>query len=306
MLQSISAQVTDDFSDFVQDHPTEVYAAAGAIILLLILFLMVRNRRAKQKVGAGKVSRRDQKRAAKKAEAEGRTMEIKSPPSEAKAESNGGDGAEEKDEKKKPGRKERRENRKAKRKRIAEEKRRAEDEDRRAWEEERNRRREERQRRKDERQRRKGERKLGAPVTGEDDSEEKETEKADGPEKVVVSAFGGPPPSKPIKPEVEDAEEEKGDETPELEDVPIGILDAEAEAPAEEPEEPAEEPEEPEEPEESRGAARGRIRMDAPWRQGGQGRGRRDGSHPDRPGARDRTGRIRVDFRRARRGGEAR
>ena len=36
MLAAIdTAQVTEDLSDFVQDHPTEVYAGVAAIILLL-------------------------------------------------------------------------------------------------------------------------------------------------------------------------------------------------------------------------------------------------------------------------------
>ena len=59
---------TSTVTDFVNDHPAEAYAIAGAIVLLLILFLLVRSRRAKESegtAGGSQLSRKDARRAKK-------------------------------------------------------------------------------------------------------------------------------------------------------------------------------------------------------------------------------------------------
>src|SRR5829696_9577978 len=180
---------TSDVSDWVNDHPTEAYAAIGVLVLLLILFLLVRNRRKHVKSGPP-VSWRERRRLRKQAK-----------------------------EGKKPSRKQRRQERKDRRKRIAEEKRRAEEQDRRAWEEERTRRREERRKRKEERQRRKAARKGTAPPEPEEPEEPDKPEKPEESERSEETAM----PEQP-----EGAEVKAGDEKSTMLATALGLAGTEA------------------------------------------------------------------------------
>ena len=47
------AIATSTVTDFINDNPGAAYGIAGAVVLLLVLFLMVRRRRAHEADGAG-------------------------------------------------------------------------------------------------------------------------------------------------------------------------------------------------------------------------------------------------------------